>query len=45
VVRQARHNDAVTRTTDVPALNVRVMGVAIAIEPEDHATRDRLSHQ
>jgi hypothetical protein len=29
----------------VPALNVRVMGVTIAIDPEDHATRERLSHQ
>lgn len=34
-----------TPTTGVPALNVRVMGVTIAIEPEDQATRDRLAHQ
>ena len=34
-----------TSTIDVPALNVRVMGVTIAIDPEDQATRDRLAHQ
>jgi hypothetical protein len=35
----------VTSTIDVPALNVRVMGVTIAIDPKDQATRDRLAHQ
>jgi hypothetical protein len=35
----------VTPTTDVPALNVRVMGVTITIDPEDQETRDRLAHQ
>ena len=34
-----------TPTTDVPALNVGVMGVTIAIDPEDHVTRSRLAAQ
>jgi hypothetical protein len=39
------HNDGVTAETAVPPLHVRVMGVTVAIESPDEATRARLAHQ